>query len=110
MEFKGIMNKLPVMDVLQTKKECERRGITFQIENLSNMKLKIAYAEGYNVARSESGNPSYKEKRVNVLFRDEYANLYPITLTESQLRVLDFLRDKVEYDLSYDIVDDFEII
>lgn len=110
MEFKGIMSKLPVMDILQTKKECERRGITFEIENYPNMKCKIAYAEGYNVAKSESGNPLYKEKRINVLIRDNIDSIYPVTLTESQLRVVDFIRDEMDYDLSYEVVDDFEII
>lgn len=111
MEFKGIMNRLENLTGEQLAKERSRRGIDYCLGDSFNIiKQKIAYAEGYNVARSESGNPSYKEKRVNVLIRDNIDTIYPVTLTESQLRVLDFIRDEMDYDLNYDIVNDFEII
>ena len=56
MEFKGIMKdyKLATMDRIHLEKEAHRKGIPFSRQiSWTDLALRVAYAEGYNIGKSE---------------------------------------------------------
>jgi len=103
MEFKGIMkdDKLANMNRAYLEKEARRRGISTSQVCWTDLALKVAYAEGYNIGKSEQSfsyptkatMPKAETKR-NFCLEDEDGEKYFLTLTDSQINLLDWLESK----------------
>lgn len=103
MVFKGIMKNggwdLYNAEFEKLRKECDRRGISADSPSIA--KLRIAYAEGYNIGKSEQNTscPLSNQKKEKYIFTIEDEH-YFVSLTEDQERLLDWLYD---HDLLYDL-------
>lgn len=124
MEFKGIMkdngHRLVNMPCNQLKKEAKRRGIDIDCPH-SEVRLMIAYAEGYNIGKSEricandtntSKRTEKKYKNIIILFPElDYTKC--LSVTEEELKGIQymakvFLSDYTEVQISE--VENFEKI
>ena len=126
MEFKGIMKDdgywlNDLMDYGSLRKHAKRRGIDPLKYSLNQIKLMIAYAEGYSIGKSEATGvnpieppkPAEKEYKNIVLSLPESGCSKCLKVTEEELKAINFmvnnfLLDYTEVQISE--VKDFEKI
>ena len=114
MEFKGIMmDKGRILDSLRDcdtlRKHAKRKGINYYDFPSSQVKLMIAYAEGYSIGKSEAGMGKSEADKIdsvkqysssektykNILLSIPDLNVTKaLSVTEEQLEGIKFMADK----------------
>ena len=107
MEFKGIMmDKGKILDSLNDcytlKKHAKRRGINYYEFPPSQVKLMIAYAEGYSIGKSEADktdsikqHSSSEKTYKNILLSVPDLNITKaLSVTDEQLEGIKFMADE----------------
>ena len=107
MEFKGIMmDKGKILDSLNDcytlKKHAKRRGINYYEFPPSQVKLMIAYAEGYSIGKSEADktdsikqHSSSEKTYKNILLSVPDLNMTKaLSVTDEQLEGIKFMVDE----------------
>lgn len=107
MEFKGIMmDKGRILDSLRDcdtlRKHAKRKGINYYDFPSSQVKLMIAYAEGYSIGKSEAGkidsikqHSSSEKTYKNILLSVPDLNVTKaLSVTDEQLEGIKFMADE----------------